>query len=56
MIKIKRFYVVHEPNENFLKILSRYNIGNGPQKGHLLTFKKAGRNMLPLPPGSAAPD
>jgi hypothetical protein len=26
MIKIKRFYVVHEPNENFLKILSRYNV------------------------------
>jgi hypothetical protein len=28
MIKIKRFYVVHEPNENFLKIWSPYNVGN----------------------------
>jgi hypothetical protein len=29
MIKIKRLYVVHEPNEIFLKIWSPYNVGNG---------------------------
>jgi hypothetical protein len=29
MIKIERFYVVHEPNKKFLKIWSLYNVENG---------------------------
>ena len=29
MTKIKRFHVVHEPNENFLKYGVSYNVGNG---------------------------
>jgi hypothetical protein len=50
MIKIKRFYVVHEPNEIFLKIWSPYNVGNGAafteslllQKGHFLSSPPKG--------------
>jgi hypothetical protein len=29
MIKIERFYVVHEPNKIFLKIWNLYNVENG---------------------------
>ena len=50
MIKIKRFYVVHEPNEIFLKIWSPYNVGKGAafteflllQKGHFLSSPPKG--------------
>jgi hypothetical protein len=42
MTKIKRFYVVHEPNENVLKYgASIYNVGNGLYRVFIKSAKMA---------------